>query len=442
MSTYTCDPSIISNLARQPDGALYDPLFQDNPFRKSWWINRVKMGKFPMNMGLAPTHTIASRFAGPEAIEWKPLLPSNGTGSNAENAIAGLPNGTPATNPCCPPLYQLEQGYQNKTIEILEGGVQSYPLCYNDLITAYNPKERLGMAFKQYGDQLEGVKTNHHRNEFIRFATTKLSYTPGSGDFNTAQVSTVGDKAYATGNPADLGDFLGINGLPIPTSELDDSLLSQIATWLDINGVEGVTTQDGAQVYELVTSMQTGNKLIRNDANVRRDFQYADMGKGESATLLKGIGARTMYRNFIHQYDRFPLRFWHNGAKFINIPARKLVATTSGYTEVVNPDWMTAPYELSVIYNDDVVEISVPDYNKNPGGNTSFGLRGYAGQLSFFLDPLNPAQNSGKFYSYLQFGSKPLLQYPGIAIMHLNCNRTIFRNCNGTESYYQRTYGA
>lgn len=439
---YECPSDIISRLARQPDGVLYGQLMQDNPFLDSWWNNRVKMGKYPMNMGLAPKHTIAGRFAGPESIEWGQVLPSNGTGSNADNAIAGLPNGTDPTNPCCPPMHQLEQGFEDKTVELSQAGVYSYPLCYNDLITAYDPEQRLGMAFKQYGAQLEGIKTSKARNDYIRFSTTKVSYTPGSGEFNVAQVDTVGDRTASSADPAQLGDYLGINDLPVPTSELDESLTTLFAEWLTINGVKGYTQQDGAEVYELVTSMAAGNKLIRNDPNVRRDFNYADMGKGEQAQLMKGLGARTLYRNFIHQYDKYPLRFWHNGEKYINIPARKLVATTNGYTMKVNQDWLRAPYELSVIYNDEVIELSVPDYNRAPGGQTKFGLNGYAGQLFFFLDPLNPAQNSGRFYSYMQYGTKPLLQYPGIVIMHLNCNRTKFRDCNGTETYYQQTYGA
>lgn len=442
-----CPNDIIDVLAKQPPGTYTKEVLKYPAFHQNWWYMRVPKKPYPEGMGPSPLRRVAARQRGGEVFPFRVWRPNNGIGDAAGNIAAGQPVGSPAANACCPPTVQLNRGYLNKGITTFDLGWVSRDFCRKDFTQSLDPAGDLMFEFEGYSDQITQSIASFQRNEFIRLCTTKIYSKPGGGMFRRVQSATVGDPnqmqnayAYATNpgaNPALVGAnaaYLGLDPTQLPTSVLDQDLLSKCAQWLDASGIAGITKLNGAQNYELVTSQTTGDNLLRDATNATY-FEYADMGKGSEARLLGGLGQSQQFRNIVYRYDVSCPRL---DANFNFVPAFLTITADSGTEDIPNPAWFQAPYEISILYTDEVYDVCYPAVPSKPGGNVEFGGFDYVGNLVFNKYPTNvaPAGDMGFFYSEIFCGSWAGKQRYAAIIISLNCGAGAFKDCNGVVTFY------
>lgn len=441
----------IDALARQPNGTFVQDILKFAPFRKNWWYSRIKRTPYPMHMGQAPLRRVQSRQRGGELVPGKLTSPANGDGSANANIVAGLPIGTPANNPQCVPLINLNRGYLTRGINTFNWGAQSRSFSAKQFNIDLDPFGDLELEFQGYGDQIGQQIASYQRNEYIRLCTTKVYAKPGNGLFGRVVTSTIGDPsklqgAYAyslflsganptptdpttgvTGVVTDNANYLGLDATIIPTSKMNQDLGNKVVQWLNSNGIDGISMINGAQNYEFVTDSFTQEYMMRDVSNFTT-FQYADMGKGSEMRLLEGLGSMQVFRNHAYQIDTYAPAL---DANYNFIPATLTVLADSGTEDIANPAWFTAPYRISIYYTDEVYNVSYPETASDPGGNVSFNPYGYMGDLKFVKFPTNiaPLQDAGYFYSEILVGSWAAQQRFGVVVIHLGCNCTSTTDC-------------
>ena len=451
----------IDVLAKQPAGTFVQDILKFQPFRKNWWYSRVKRTPYPMHLGPSPLRRVQSRQRGGELVPAKVWSPSNGSGSAADNMVAGQPIGTPAHNSLCVPIINLNRGYLTRGMTTFNWGSQSRSFNAKDFNQSLDPFGDLELEFEGYGLQIGQQIASYQRNEYIRLAGTKVYAKPqGNGLFGRVVTNTIGDPtkmagayAYAlylagvnptttdpttgvTGTPTDCANYLGLDPTIKPTSVMNQDLGNKVVQWLNANGVNGISTINGAENYEFVTDPFTAEAMLRDVSNFTT-FQYADMGMGKNARLLEGLGSMQVFRNHAYQIDPYSVAL---DANYNFIPATITVLTDSGTEDISNPAWYSAPYRISVYYTDEVYNVSYPETASAPGGNITFDPYGYMGDLRFikFDTSRAPLGDAGWFYSEILVGSWAAQQRFGVVVIHLGCNCTTSADCTGviTTSCY------
>lgn len=438
-----CDgQSIIDLLAHQPPGTFTKEVLRFDNFPRSWWALRVKQTEYPMHLGPSPLRRVQSRQRGGETFNRSVWSPSNGTGSAADNIAAGQPVGTPANAGCCPPVNMLKRGYLTRGLTNFNWAWQGRLLCASDFTQSLDPVGDLEMEFAGYAEQIEHSKAMFQRDEYFRLCKTKVYVVNGPNQFNKQVRNTVGDPTVPltdsngvpiTGNYA---KYIGLDPTIKPTGRLDQSLISNIARWLQTNGVPGVKIINGAHQYEVVTGMQEADNLLRDVSNVT-SFEYKDMGSQEvdRFALLQGLGSMQCFRNAAYQIDPFALALDGN---FDPVPSTISVAIDngSGTEDITNPAYDQAPYRVTFVYTDEVYNIAYPKIASSPGGNVEFKPYGYMGELIFKVLPQLPLGDQGYFYSGIKAASFAAQQRFGVAIIHLACYAGTNTDCSGIVTSY------
>src|ERR1700761_4218747 len=448
----------IDVLAKQPAGTFTQDILKFEPFRNNWWYSRIKRKPYPMHLGPSPLRRVQSRQRGGDLVPAKIWTPSNGDGSANANIAAGQPIGTPASNSQCVPIMNLNRGYLTRGMNTFNWGSQSRAFSAKDFNQSLDPVGDLELEFEGYGKQIGQQIASFQRNEYVRLCTTKVYNCPGTGLFGRQVTSTVGDPtkmqgAYAyslflagvnptpldpttgvTGTITDCATYLGLNPAIKPTSQMNQDLGNKIVRWLSANGVDGISSINGAWNYEFVTDPVTAENMLRDVSNFTT-FQYADMGKGKDTRLLEGLGSMQVFRNHAYQVDEYAIAL---DATYTFIPAPLTVAADNGTEDIANPAYFTAPYRISVYYTDDVYNVSYPETAADPGGNVSFNPYGYMGDLRFirFDTSRAPLQDAGWFYSEILVGSWAAQQRFGVVVIHLGCNVGSFTDCYGVVTTY------
>lgn len=450
----------IDVLAKQPPGTFTQDILKFAPFRKNWWYSRIKRTPYPMHLGPSPLRRVQSRQRGGELVPAKVWTPSNGSGSASDNIAAGQPVGTPAANSLCVPMINLNRGYLTRPMTTFNWGSQSRAFDAKDFNQSLDPWGDLELEFEGYGLQIGQQIASYQRNEYVRLCTTKVYALPGTGLFGRVVTGTVGDPAlmrgayaYAqylvylatggqagnptptdpttgvTGTVTDCAGYLGLDTTIKPTSKMNQDLGNKVVQWLNANGINGVSTINGAENYEFVTDPFTAEDMMRDVSNFTT-FQYADMGKGSDMRLLEGLGSMQVFRNHAYQIDQYSIAL---DANYNFIPATITVLADSGTEDISNPAWYTAPYRISIYYTDEVYNVSYPETASSPGGNISFDPYGYMGDLKFvkFDASRAPFGDAGWFVSQILVGSWAAQQRFGVVVIHLGCNCTSSVNCTG-----------
>jgi hypothetical protein len=440
-----CDgQSIIDLLAHQPPGTFTREMLRFDNFPRSWWSLRIKETDYPEHMGDSPLRRVQSRQRGGEVFNAAVWNRSNGTGDAADNIAAGLPIGTAPQAGCCPPVNYLKRGYLTRGLTRFQWGWQGRLLCASDMTNDLDPMGDLEMEFKGYTEQIDNSKAMFQRNEYFRLCKTKIYVVNGPDQFNKVVRHTVGDPTQianlvdVNGNPVTgvYAQYIGLDPTIKPTGRLDQSLISNIARWLQTNGVAGVKIINGAHQYEVSTGMGDVDNLMRDVSNVT-SFEYKDMGARdvERFALLQGLGSMQCFRNAAYQIDPFALALDNN---YDPVPATISVPADSGSgtEDITNPNYDRAPYRVTFVYTDEVFNVAYPKISASPGGNVEFKPYGYFGELVFKVLPELPLGDQGYFYSAIKCASFAAQQRFGAAIIHLSCYAGTNTDCSGVITSY------
>jgi len=211
-----------------------------------------------------------------------------------------------------------------------------------------------------------------------------------------------------------------------PSSILTQGLLDIYAAKLRRDGARqsAMVTDNGSAVLTLLTSWETANSLIFNNADIRQDLRY-----GQPNELLKPfLTDRRIYRGFVHLIDDYPRRFTCAGGVYTEVPAFYTTAATKGVKAEINPSYETAPYEETVIFDPTVYKSLIPRPIGTVANKFPFNPVNYTGVWKVMNIPdrvCNPDGNIIYHRGILAEAPMPVHPERGVAFVHLRCDPAI-----------------
>ena len=375
---------------------LIGPDIYNKTIDSSIWLKMIQQEAWPDGMGEQIRVLTFERTLAANTDTWESIT---------QNPVENLP-GTPGTNNCVPTATQIGFAQRYRTFNLEQKAVESPSICVNDVRFGFQFAEQLRNMYEMLTQNVAYIWKRRYRQQYVTLAEHKVV------------AALDGSTLYE-----------GTSTYPLlkPVSALTQGILNWARMRLlrDGAGAAAAGRENGAPVFTLVTSAETSDNIIRQNAG---DIRYTTAKVNE---LYAPLGVERSYRGFYHVIDDFPRRFSgiSNGA-WVEVPPYKkaselgLPAVEKGDHYVINPNYEVAPYEESIIFVKDVMRSMVPSVITSPGGNVSYEPQNYRGEFKFLnirdrVD--NPDGNWGYFRGILQSGSKPIHPEWGYGIIHLRC---------------------
>lgn len=370
-------------LVRQEN--LLGPDIYKRTLETSPWLKLVKKEKWPNGVSDTIRVMTFERSLAPDVTTWTDIAVNDGTG-----------------NSCVPEASVIQPAQSVRSFNLQQKALESTLICVNDVRNAFQFSEQLRIMRDQLTENVSYVWKERFRNEYIRLSEHKM--------------------IARAGLPEGIATFPNV----APTSKLTNGILEQVYSRLITDGAArdgAVGVAQGAPQFVLITSPEASNGLIFADG-VRSDFHY-----GAPSELLKPLGVDRSYRGFYHVHDWMPPRYNFVGGAWVRVqPYITAAANLKGTKNILNPAYLTAQYEDSIIFVQNVFSAMVPDSITAPGGDVKFEPQAYMGDFKWrnILDRIeNPDGNVGFFRAVLQSGSKPIRPEFGYVIRHLRCPNDI-----------------
>ncbi len=365
---------------------IYDRIVPSSP-----WIAMTPRDDWPDQMGLVQTNMLFERMLPADDAEvWADVAVSDGN-----------------TNNCLPPTEIIKWGQTLRTWRLQKIAKETEEFCIEDLRSAFQLAKVLGNFTNGLRTVTRWVWENRNRNEWIALAGHKVTEL-GQANFNI--------------------DATTFDATTPPTSRLTWGTLERVYANLAREGVFGVGFNGrGAPVMALLTDENTERDLIRQDPDLRSDFRYSFMGTGTDNPLLSPFFATGYsYNGFKVMADLFPQRFEIVNNAYVRVqPYKTAAATTSGYKRDLNPAYVNATYQVSVVHVPEVYTQRIPAPISSPGGDFRFEPVNYMGDFRWVMDApgskCNPDGTIGRFRAVFASASEPVHPEYGYAIMHKNC---------------------
>lgn len=353
----------------------------------------IQKGELPEGIGYNYSTVLYKRSGQTGGNGWVTVAAENGTANNC----------VPTPNTVAPASTTYAYTAEARTIK-------SNPICFEDLYRAYKPQEQIAAVQENFQD--ETVDTWEDRD--------KLAF------FTNAAHKVIADENLTEGSAS--------MPLTVPTTRPIQSILDIIYMRNIQNGAgnESYAKANGAPLFPLICSMEASRNIIKEDPSTRQDFNYADMGEGAGATLLKAWGVDKAYGGYMHTIDNRMPRWDFVGGAWVQRPYYVSVPTTIGDELVLNPAYDGAAYEDMYIWHPQVVKRLMPKPGGSFGSMTSFNPVKWSGAIFWLNIPNeteNPFSNIGRYWAALQAAYEPRKPTYGWVIRVARCNRFALSPC-------------
>lgn len=208
---------------------------------------------------------------------------------------------------------------------------------------------------------------------------------------------------------------------PQATSELTTEMLEGLAANLIYNRATNpdtygfVSYTGNGPTFTLSIGMEMANKIVRNNAEYRQDYRWADPG-----VFMQGLGATKVIGNFRYLTTELPRRFTYTGGAYVEVPRWRNVTATKGTPQDINPSWRSpaeAPYEAATVMSRDVLIAEIIRPSASVGG-LRFDPYGYQGEWKFVTGSdaisqadgdacFDPLKLQGRHYGRMIYAPKP-----------------------------------
>ena len=376
---------------------------------QSPWLKLVKQDAWPDEMGDSVSVMVYERSLpynadGTLKTAWGDLSSSAAYGTSGEtkgNAIA--PDGG-----------TIEFGQTLRNYNLQHTSLNSPDISLNDLRFPLKRKEQLANIMSIMTESTSEIWIQRYRDEYVKLAENKCTATTN-----------------AAGNAEDyaLGIARQTNGLfPIPSvtasenRELTQGILDRVYLNMlrDGAGANAYDRVNGAPVFLAIMSPEASDTLIRANSDIRQDFRWSDRVN----ELLAPLGIQRTYRNFHHLVDPFTPRYNVVSGAWVRVQPFLRTANTDtgrrGFKYDLNPEYMSAIYEDTIIFVPEVFTSLVPKPLST--GELDFAPQNYRGEFTWRNIPdraINPDQTIGFFRAIFASGSKPVFPQQGYVIRHL-----------------------
>lgn len=374
----------IDQLLINETGRIVSDMYRTNLYRGPWGGALIKQEAWPDKMGSEISVMTYDRVLPATAMTWSAVGFNTGSGSN-----------------CAPAAQVITPAQTLRSWSLAQGALESSPLCVNDIRFSLNFEEQLANCYENLTDNTYYTWAERYRDEYTRVAQHKVI-------------------AHTAALPEDSAAF----PLIPPTSTMVQGILDYVY----LNLVREADKFAEAMVNSMpqfvaIMSPEVSNS-IKNNTTIANNINYAYMGSQQASPLLKALGVEFAYKGFFHLIDLFAPRWNFTNGAWVRVPAYVAVATTQGNKYSVNPAYLTAGYEDTIIFVKSVMTSQVPNPIGNAGGNVTFTPQMYRGDFKWlnYTTDLNPDNAWGRFRALFMQGSKPIKPQHGWVIRHLRCN--------------------
>lgn len=383
---------------------------KDNPI---WWNQKIPKGTFEYGNGYVQRNVIFHADIAPQVQRdalWRPIGASAAGQGEEEDYVS-----------CNPPTdHVVSYGFEEKSYSPFELVLKSEPVCLADLVYKWQFSQQLSMITDSWRKISEGVWENWNRDTYIGYATI-FPAVPGF--------------LSAAGAPGVIPNPVNANLGRMSQGYLDIlySHLARGARQYSI-GMKGAAPQ-----FAIITSPETSAEIIQTDPNAVTGGLAAIMSAGNSQATnayMQGYGASIDYKNFSHIHDPFLPRFVEDAneaAGFRRVYPWASSATTVRNKWEINMEYLTAPYELTLVWVKDVfTNMVLPSMPSNLAG-MKFDPHSFVGQFEWKNFPekdCNEWGEIGYFAARYRNAPKPGPHDLVFGILHSRCVPKVFVGCS------------
>lgn len=374
----------LENWFAQDPSRLQDKIYQIS--RSRGRVSALmRKGTLPDGIGYNFQTSIAKRSNPTGGSGWVDVAPEDGSTNNC----------VPAPSTVNPANTILNYGMQQKNIF-------SADICIEDVRRSYNFQQQAMTIRQNMVNVVVDEWEDRDKLAFYQNAGHKIVF-----DDNRTESSSVMPATEAT-------------------YQINQDLLDYIyqRAFQDGAGNEPYAQSNGAPVLPLIISIEGSRTIIKGSADTRQDFRFADMGKGEDATLLKSWAIDKSYSGFIHIIDPRMPRFNFEGGAWVEVPFYIAQATTIGTEYVLNPAYANAEYEDCYVWHPEVVQRKVPAPIGSVGADMTGMAVNFNGDVKWLNIPdkeKNPWQNIGFYAAALKAAYEPAKTQYGYVIRYRRC---------------------
>jgi hypothetical protein len=295
-----------------------------------------------------------------------------------------------------------------KTYSAYQKLIRSHKICFNDAQAGYLFEQQVRNFERNMVDEVVDNIEERDTISFIQNCKFKMILNSAMS-YNT--------NSSETGWPT-----------TAPTSRLTQDFLDAVHTQISQDGAEefgAIGMSRGAPVYGVIMSQEQSRNVIGKDSTMLQNYQYADMGMGKNATLLKGWGADKELRGWQHIINNKMPRYDLVGGVWTRRSFYTTETANIGDAAEVSSLYKNAQYELVIIWHPDVAIRQMPSAIGSVGGMTSGSAVNYDGSIIWknienadpSSDEYNPLGNQGRYYAPMYFAYKS--EYPryGFAVL-------------------------
>lgn len=350
-------------------------------------------GTFPAEMGYSFSNVTWERSMSTSTSNpWTTIVASDGGSNNA----------------CLPPVVDVTFGQTNRTVTPSQMALETPYYCVVDIRTAWQFAKQLNAITGMLAKRTSWEWARKFTYDYVDLAGHNLTLTVGG-------VYDNGSSGYSTANP--------------PTAALDFGTLEEIygAQYREGSSVTMFTAEDtGAPAPVIIVSDETYRNLLRNNPVIANQINYAYMGAKDGNPLLpSGIEKRRkLFGNWVVLTDPYPRRFALTGGVYVEIPVWVSSSTTVGNKQTINPAWLAAPYEETIVYHpDNYRSLGLPSLT-NPAPGWTFSPINSMGEweLKNIIErDCNPDGTMVFWRAVFRDAAEPINPDVGYSILHLRC---------------------
>lgn len=366
---------------------------------KSILLDKVPRLPFPNEMGVTLSTLIVERNISTVA-------------DDAPWTLVGGDNGT--SNEGCLPTPDVQNFGQTQVQWALSHiALESPDICLEDIRTEFQLEQQLALSVKGLTQSLFWRMEMNIINQYM--------YNCGNRQTCNSALPILTAQASSTSNLFSLAN--GVPSTPLTQGILDTAYLSLLRE----GAGDGAMGRSGAAyVYALMCSPETSRGLIRQNADIRQDVNYAFMGDKMESELLRPYGVDRSYGNFAHWVCEHMPRYDLVNNYLVRRSYWSSTSATMGTKSTVNPQYTNAAFEVSIIFVDKVGNWRVPGMLDRPGGNMQFSTPDYFPvNLTWKNIPhrtCNPDGTIGFFRAVVAGSFEPVHPELGWLFLHLRCS--------------------
>lgn len=371
--------------------------------RAKFWWNAVPHGTFVKNKGVTST-----------TFSMKPSEPTDNPDAWTTITLDDV-SGQP-TPSCSADFEDIDVGFYRRTYSPKRRDFRGPVLCKRDFTFQHDIDAFLDGYVDEIGKYLTRIWEFALRSDYMSFGDIFVDYTK-----------------YAGPHP-------DLTGIPVPTSDLTQDMLDDVASDLmDVgaglpDGMGYTMESDTGPIWALYIDKRESAKILKNNSDLREDARFASMGSGAEGdlALIKAIGSTRVIGNFRHRLTDIAPRANNVNGVLVPVTPFKAVGAIGSDGETLTAAYKAARYEAAVVVLTGVMQADIVTPSNWRFPNTA----NYMGDLQFIIggnticDPpvYDPQGERGRHFANIEYAPKPARPYFAKTIWFKKCPTNVARS--------------